>query len=310
MAEKDGGMKKDESYLAHFDTFLVTEKRVATNTHLAYRRDIVQLLTALHKNKITLETCTKEDLKKFVHSLNKNGITAKSISRKISSIKLFFNYLNEQFKVENKASVLIFPKLEQKLPVYLTDKEIKSLFKATSKDVTPKGIRNKVIIQLLYATGMRVSELTGLTVDQVHFDTGFVHLMGKGNKERMVPLPKATMQLLRIYLDTTYQKLLSKNAQTHKNVFFPTISRGAVKAISRQSVWNILKALLATAGISKNVSPHTLRHSLATHLLKNGANIRSLQMLLGHEQLTTVQIYTHLETSQLREVYDKKHPRA
>ena len=166
------------------------------------------------------------------------------------------------------------------------------------------------MIHLLYATGMRVSELTHLSVDQLQFDTGFVQLMGKGKKERMVPLPKATLELVREYLDNPAREQLAGLAGSEENYLFATKMRGRLQPISRQSVWNILKSSINAAGIAKNISPHSLRHSLATHLLRNGANIRSLQMLLGHEQLTTVQVYTHLEDTQLRKIYDKAHPRS
>ena len=171
------------------------------------------------------------------------------------------------------------------------------------------------MVYLLYASGMRVSELVSLTTEQIQFDTGFVSLMGKGNKERMVPLPKNVLELLRYFLDHIYPKLMpkpkeGKELKKDKNYLFFSAYAGQLKPISRQSFWIILKKILAKACIYKDISPHTLRHSLATHLLKSGANIRSLQQLLGHEQISTVQIYTHLEKSHVRRVYDKKHPRA
>jgi integrase/recombinase XerD len=158
---------------------------------------------------------------------------------------------------------------------------------------------------------MRVSELVSLTIDQIHFDTGFVSIQGKGGKERMVPIPQNVLELLRFYLETVYDKLLAKNVLSEeKKYLFAVIYQKKIKPISRQLFWSALKKIISKSGIKKNISPHTLRHSLATHLLKKGANIRLLQVLLGHEQLTTVQIYTHLEDSHLREEYDKKHPRA
>ena len=303
-------LQNDGQYLAHFDTFLLTEKRVAQNTFLAYKRDINQLVTFLTKNGLSLDKAVRDDLRLWVKTLNDAGITAKSVARKISAVKLLYNFLGQQFKLENHAQALVFPKVEKKLPVYLTDVEIKALFEAANADASPKGVRNKVMIHLLYATGMRVSELTNLSVDQLQFDTGFVQLMGKGKKERMVPLPKATLELVREYLDGPHRDQLAKVESNEGNYMFATKMRGKLQPISRQSVWNILKSTINTAGIAKNISPHSLRHSLATHLLRNGANIRSLQMLLGHEQLTTVQIYTHLEDTQLRKIYDKAHPRS
>ncbi|MCK4651287.1 tyrosine recombinase [Candidatus Babeliales bacterium] len=304
----------DNKILTLFQTYLLTEKRVSMNTFFAYKKDIDQLFNFLKENKICLKKCNKNHLKRFLRILKRKGLSAKTLSRKISSLKTLFNYLNERFKLSNRASSLVFPKLEKKLPIYLTETEVQQLLMAANEDTTDKGIRNRVMLYLLYASGMRVSELVSLTIDQIHFDTGFVSLVGKGNKERLIPLPKNVMGLLKYYIDEIHVSLLSKKAnlqeQSKNNYLFFSYYKGECKSISRQSFWIILKKILSRADIVKNVSPHTLRHSLATHLLKSGANIRSLQLLLGHEQLSTVQIYTHLQTSHIRKVYDKKHPRA
>ena len=301
----------DSQLLTHFEMFLLTQKRVSQNTFTAYKKDIEQLLEFFKKNKTNLENCGKPQLKSFLRNLKERGIGAKSLSRKISTLKLFFSFLHEQFGFINKAASLVYPKTEQKLPVFLTEEELQHLFKIANKDTSYRGIRNKVMLSLLYASGMRVTELVSMTLDQIHFDTGFVTIFGKGGKERMVPLPKNVLDLLRFYIDTIYIKLLSKNMRHEKRKYLFCVSyRGKQKPISRQVFWSILKKLIFKSKISKKISPHSLRHSLATHLLKKGANIRLLQVLLGHEQLTTVQIYTHLEDTHVRKVYDKKHPRA
>jgi len=304
-------MKDNFYYLTHFEMFLLTEKRISQNTFSAYRKDIEQFLKFLDKNKKTLKGCGKPQLKKFLRELKTNGISAKSVSRKISSLKLFFSFLHDRFEFENKAASLVFPKVEKKLPVYLTEQELQHLFDAANKDTTYRGVRNKVMISLLYASGMRVSELVNMALSQINFDTGFVSIKGKGDKERMVPIPQNVLELLRFYLDTIYEKLLPKKFSTEeRHYLFPVLYKKKIKPISRQLFWVALKKIIVKSSIKKNISPHSLRHSLATHLLKKGANIRLLQVLLGHEQLTTVQVYTHLEKSQLREEYDKKHPRA
>ncbi|MBD3231173.1 tyrosine recombinase [Candidatus Dependentiae bacterium] len=303
--------KNDEKYLTFFQTYLLTEKRLTKNTLQAYKKDIEQLINFFNSNKIKVATCNKVNLKKFLRFLKGEGISSKTLSRKISSLKAFFGYLNERFDIPNRAQSLVFPKIEKKLPIYLTQDEVQKLLIAANKDSSNKGIRNKVMLYMMYASGMRVSELVSLTIDQIKFDTGFVSLMGKGNKERLVPLPKNVLQLVRFYLDHIHSKLISKNHILKKqNYLFFSVYNGEAKPISRQSFWIILKKILMQANIFKNISPHTLRHSLATHLLKSGANIRSLQLLLGHEQISTVQIYTHLEKGHVRKVYDKKHPRA
>ena len=301
----------DSHYLTHFEMFLLAEKRVSDNTFAAYKKDIEQLLFFLKRNKQNLQKCGVPQLKKFLRELKNDGLTAKTLSRKISSIKLFFSFLQDRFDFVNKGKALIFPKIEKKLPVFLTEKEIVKLFSVANEDNSYRGIRNKVMLSLLYASGMRVSELVSMKLDQVHFDSGFVSIVGKGGKERMVPLPQNVLDLLRFYIDTIYKKLIPENKIAQNNQYlFAVLYKEKAKPISRQLFWSILKKLIQKSEIIKNISPHSLRHSIATHLLKKGANIRLLQVLLGHENLTTVQIYTHLECSQLREEYDKKHPRA
>ena len=304
----------DDYFFTSFSTFLLTEKRVSKNTFLAYSRDIEQFLNFFKSKKVTIKSCNKNDIKKFLKKLKDQGVSAKTLSRKISCLKAFFNFLSDRFKIPNRAGSLIFPKIEKTLPIYLTELEIENLLGAASKDRSDKGIRNRVMLSLIYASGMRVSELVNLRIDQIHFDTGFIGITGKGNKERLVPLPVNVLKFLRFYLDNIYEKLKPKKVMGEnsfgQNFLFFSFYRKQIKPISRQSFWIILKNILSKADIKKKVSPHTLRHSLATHLLKSGANIRSLQMLLGHEQLTTVQVYTHLEKSHLRKVYDDKHPRA
>ncbi len=297
-------------YQTQFTTYLLTEKRLSDNTVAAYSQDIQQLCQHLKRRRIFLEKCTKEHLRDFLKTLKGQGISAKSLSRKISSIKSFYAFLKSQYKLSNIADALIFPTVEKMLPNYLSEDEIQQLLAAANNDTSYRGIRNKIMLYLLYASGVRVSELVSLTVDGLHFDSGFIHVLGKGKKERVIPLPKNLLDLLRYYLDHIYPKLLPKHLNGKTNYLFFSIYKDTLKPMSRQFFWLLLKKLLFYTGIKKNISPHSLRHSLATHLLKNGADIRSLQMLLGHENLSTVQIYTHLGSNQLRDVYDKKHPRA
>jgi integrase/recombinase XerD len=302
-----------DDVVGQFHTYLLTEKRVAQNTFEAYRRDIDQFNGFLANNKVQLDSLNKKNINSFLKELKDQGLSAKSLSRKISSMKLFFKYLSEVHHFPNIAKTLVFPKVEKTLPNYLTEQEIEKLLLAANIDETDKGFRNKVMLYLLYATGMRVSELVGLTVEQLHLDSGFVRVVGKGSKERMIPLPKNILELLRFYLENIYFKLLPENARDmmgKKQHLFAALYNNQIKALSRQSFWILLKKVLAKAGILKNVSPHSLRHSLATHLLQKGADLRSLQMLLGHQNLSTVQVYTHLGNKQLRKIYDKKHPRA
>lgn len=302
-----------QDVVEQFKTFLLTERRVAKNTFLAYVRDLEQFELFLGGAKIGFSLIQKKHLSSFLKSLKDQGLNAKSLSRKISTLRLFFKYLNEQHHIPNVAKNLVFPKIDQNLPTYLTQAEIEQLLLAANKDLSPKGVRNKVMLYLLYATGVRVTELVTMTVDQVLFDTGFVKIVGKGSKERHIPLPRNILELLRYYLDHIYPTLLPEkndHTQVKKKYLFAALYNHRVKPLSRQSLWLSLRKILQEAGITKEISPHSLRHSLATHLLQQGADLRSLQMLLGHQNLSTVQIYTHLGDSQIRKIYDKKHPRA
>ena len=299
------------NYLAGFETYLLAEKRVAQNTFLAYQKDIEQFIQFLQEEKVGLADVSKETFKKYLKVLKQQGLTARSVSRKISALKLLYSFLEERFQITNNAQYLASPKIEKTLPIYLTPEEVERLFKVANRDESPRGVRNKVMLSLLYASGVRISELLSLTVDNINFNTGFIQVSGKGNKERSIPLPGNVVSLLRHFLDTTYKEFFPPHKQpVPPYLFVSSVDGSQATPLSRQSLWGLIKKLIVKAQINKNISPHSLRHSLATHLLKNGADLRSLQLLLGHENLATVQIYTHVETSELRKIYDKKHPRA
>lgn len=304
----------DIDYKSQFESYLLAERNVSKNTFASYTKDIQQLETYCNACDVSLINITKKELTDFLKTLKDRGITAKSLSRKISAIKLFYAFLYERYHIPNHAAALTSPKLEKKLPVYLSEEEVQTLLSAAECDTSLRGIRNKVMLYVLYASGIRVTELIEMTMEQLHADTGFITIVGKRNKERMIPLPQSLFTLLNHYITTIYPKLLPKNHTQkliiEKQYLFFSIYNGHLKPMSRQFFWQILKKLLTAAAITKDISPHSLRHSLATHLLKNGADLRSLQMLLGHDNLATVQIYTHLGSSHLRKEYDKKHPRA
>lgn len=298
-----------EQLQTKFEAYLLTEKRVAINTLSSYKRDLEQFIAFVKKESLSLDMLTGEDLKKFVHYLFGLKLSARSIARKISTLKAFFSYLHTHFNIKNSAKELCFPKTEKKLPAYLSEEEVKRILTQAEQDTSVLGARNTIMLYLLYVSGMRVSELIKLCVADFHFDTGFVSVTGKGGKQRMIPLPVAIISLLQSYIQSLQNSIKETNS---KNSFyvFPIVYSKTIKPISRQSCWMILKKLCINAGIKRPVSPHQLRHSFATHMLGNGADLRSLQMLLGHETISTVQIYTHVETSQLRKIYDKKHPRS
>ena len=309
----NGFNMENERIFHKFEAYLLTERRIAINTLQAYRRDIGQLLEFLKvRNGKILQDVLAEDLKAFLAHLYGSGLSATSMARKISALKTFFGYLNQQFEWKNVALELHIPKMEKKLPHYLSENDIKVLFKVADKDVSPNGLRNKIMLYVMYATGTRVSELVNIKMADIHYDTGFISIVGKGGKQRMIPITQALGSMIKQYVESTLPIDWREKRNSRNNVqyLFSTQYAGKIKSMTRQSFWVILNDLWQLTGIDKSISPHQLRHSLATHMLKKGADLRSLQMILGHENLSTVQVYTHVEKSYLRNVYDKKHPRS
>lgn len=290
--------------------FLLTEKRVSKNTYLAYLADMKQLLAYAQERELFFMQCTSDNLIAYVHYLYEKKVKPATLARKIIALKLFFAYLSRRYSIRNSAEHLVTPKQEIRLPKYLTEDEIAALLESCQKDSSYFGQRNNLMVHLLYATGMRISELAHLSIANIRFTENLIALFGKGNKERMVPLPDQSIELLQKYIQDILPHFLRRPVQTGSEPLFPVLYGHIIKHISRQSLWMILKKLCLQAGIKKQVSPHQLRHSLATHLLKNGADLRSLQLLLGHENVSSVEIYTHVETSHVRAMYDKKHPRS
>lgn len=295
--------EKVTAFYAH----LLTERRCSRNTYVSYKTDIAQFAKFLETIPIQLEMVTESEIVRFISSLYDQGMNARTVARKISAIKLLFYFCNRSYAISNVAAHIHFPKIEKKLPKYLSEQEIQSLLLHAGSDSSPVGVRNKVMIYLLYVSGMRISELIQLKRDDLFFDTQLVSIYGKGGKQRMVPIPESIMVIIKNYLDKEYL-VITKNIETP--YLFPVLYNSLLKPLSRQAFWILLKAVCIKAGIGRVVSPHQLRHSFATHMLKRGADLRSLQMLLGHETIATVQIYTHVETSHLRDIYDKKHPRS
>lgn len=301
-----------EAVVIKFEAYLLTEKRVAQNTFNAYKSDLHQFLVYLAGQHKEISTVVVQDIKLYLAFLKEREIRPRSMARKISALKSFFEYAHYYQGWPDIAHDVGFPKLDKKLPVYMTEQEIEQLFALAAQETSVTGIRNKMMLYLMYTTGMRVTELTTLTIAQVHFDTHRVMVHGKGGKGRVIPIPVHISTLLKAYVDSTLKLLLDKKTKKkqHHAYLFPVYYGGVVRPITRQAFWGILKELWKKTGIQKIISPHKLRHSLATHMLKNGADLRSLQLILGHENLATTQIYTHVETSYLRTIYNKKHPRA
>jgi len=228
-----------------FEAYLLTEQRVATNTFNSYQRDLTQFIAFLTKSSLEIETVTSDDLKKFVHHLYGLKLSARSISRKISTLKAFFMYINRVFNIKNSAKDLCFPKIEKRLPTYLSENEVKSILMQAEQDTSLLGTRNTIMLYLLYVSGMRVSELIRLSISDFHFDTGFVSIIGKGGKQRMIPLPASIVSMLKNYFSSLQNNSVLINRNENEPFYLFSIVYGKkIKPISRQSCWIILKKLL------------------------------------------------------------------
>lgn len=289
----------------------MTEKRVAQNTLQAYQSDLEQCIDFFEKQGCTsFDEVTVDHVKKFLYHLRMTlKVSPRSVSRKLSSLKSFSKYAQKYHGLHDFTFDVAFPKLKKVLPKFLTEDQVLELFTTAKQDITPSGVRNHVMIALAYVCGVRVTELVELTRSNLNFYDKLIHISGKGGKQRIIPLPESIISLLQRYIHT-YQPYLFKNMTVDTEYLFPTLYADTIKPMTRQTFWMILKDIVKKAGMSDTISPHVLRHSIATHLLKKGANLRLIQMALGHEQLQTVQIYTHIEVSHLRKLYDAKHPRA
>ncbi|NMB20998.1 MAG: site-specific tyrosine recombinase XerD [Firmicutes bacterium] len=284
-------------------SYLSIEKGLADNTVQAYSNDLSQFREFLRKEGLALENVEPQHITKYVKELEGQSIKARSRARKISALRSFFDYLVDEEVVENNpCAYLATPKLAMALPDILSEQEVLALLAAPTLD-KPSGYRDRAMLEVLYGCGLRVSELVGLNVGDVD-DLGFVRCLGKGNKERIIPLGSHALKATSDYLRYARGRLVTN----HRERALFVNARG--NRLTRQGFWKILKGWAKTAGIEKEISPHVLRHSFATHLLRHGADLRSVQEMLGHADLTTTQIYTHLDKAHLRDVYGKTHPRA
>jgi len=303
-----------------FLDYLSVEKGMAKNTIFAYRQDLNVYLNFIEKRKITaLSNVAKNDIVEFMLAEKTKGISASSISRRLAAIRMFHRFLSRERILKSDPTTLIeSPKLWKKVPDTLSLKEVETLISQPNLR-NYQGIRDKAILETLYATGMRVSESTDLKINNVNLDIGFLRCIGKGNKERVIPLGKKAIQSIRRYLEASREKFLNPvrtgamrrgtsngvNKKTSEHLF---ISRSGSK-LSRQSVWKLIKRYAKEAKIKKPIKVHTLRHSFATHLLERGADLRSVQEMLGHSNISTTQIYTHIDKDRLKTIHKMFHPR-
>lgn len=294
-----------ESYIKNYQSYLKIERGLSKNTIANYTFDIERLCLFLNENAIVVSPIkiSEETIQQFIYAIS-SQVNARSQARIISGLKSFFSYLIfEDYRVDNPLELIDSPKTGRKLPDTLSLEEIDALINAI--DLTSKeGERNRAMLELLYGCGLRVSELVAIKISDLFFEEGFVKITGKGNKQRFVPIGSSTQKYIQIY---------KENSRVHLNVkkeFGDTLflnRRGS--QLTRAMIFTIIKDLAVKIKLNKKISPHTFRHSFATHLLENGADLRSIQLMLGHESITTTEIYLHLDRKYLTEVINTFHPR-
>lgn len=293
----------NDNIIDNFCDSIWIEKGLSKNTIESYASDLNQLSKWLSSKDKTMKACTEIDINMFLAEKIKKGNLSTSINRSLSSIKSFFNWLtyNSIIKI-NPSELIESPKIGRKLPINISEEDVEKILCAPDLS-SPYGIRDKAMLELLYATGLRISELINLKFNEIDFKRGIVKIAGKGGKERIVPVGETALSWLTDYIDNIRQDLIAEN----ENVYLFLNNRG--KQLSRKSCWSIINNYSKASLDSKTISPHSLRHAFATHLLNHGADLRSVQMLLGHSSLSTTQIYTHVAKERLIKFHSKFHPR-
>ena len=289
--------------LRQFLAFLKFDRTLSDNTVLSYGRDLAKFLRFLEAERRGWDRARESDLVKFVHGQSRGGLSPRSLARLISTLKAFYRFLLVDRRVaRDPTTQLASPKAWLHLPAVLSVKEVQTLLRQPDVSAV-RGLRDRAMIEVMYAAGLRVSELVGLKVDDIHLKETFLLSRGKGGKERIVPVGRAAVDAVRTFLAEGRPKLVRKPTE----VLFLTRLGGP---FTRQGFWKMLRAYARSAGLAAKVHPHVLRHSFATHLLERGADLRAVQAMLGHSQIATTQIYTHVSRERLRKAYDQFHPRA
>lgn len=283
---------------------LVVERGLRQNSLEAYQRDLIRYLTHLAGRRREVTSLDRTEVPRYLLALREAGLNPRSVARHLSAIRQFHRFLVRQGRAaEDPTAHLEAPRPWRRLPGVLSSEEVDRLL-AVRATGTPQDLRNRAMLELMYASGLRVSELISLRLGDVDLSVGIVRVVGKGDKERLVPVGDAAAASLRVYLRDGRPRLAKRRASD--GLFLGRHGGG----LTRQMFWNVIKRAAVEAGISKSVTPHTLRHSFATHLLEHGADLRSVQLMLGHADIATTQVYTHLSRSHLKAIYDKFHPRA
>lgn len=294
-----------DAWVEAFLDFLFWEKRVADNTILAYGQDISSFVQFLKKKEIaSFGEVTLLVLEEFVSQESDRELEATSLARKISALRTFFSFLVREKEVpENLARLLDTPRLERNLPQVLSLEEVEALLSACDK-TKPRGLRDRAILELLYSSGLRVGEVVSLEFSHLDLENRMLRLWGKGFKERMVPFGEEAHEAISLYLEKGRGEILKGRSSNYLFINGPS-----ARPLTRQSVWNMVKRYAKRANLREDITPHTLRHTFATHLLENGADLRVVQEFLGHSDISTTQIYTHVSKKVLRETYDRAFPR-
>lgn len=295
-----------DNYLKEYHYYLISELHLSSNTWQSYESDVKKYINFVVKNyKINEpDEIQVSHLKSYIESLHRKKIEPSSQSRKLSAIKSFHKFLiKEKYVKFNITDSIDLPKQVKKLPTVLSIEEVDKLLNTLNTD-TPLETRNKAMIELAYASGLRVSELVDLKLSDLHLDAGFVQVHGKGNKERIVPVGEIAIDSLNYYLENARMQLIKK----HNDFVFINGRDG--NQMTRQAFFLLIKDKVKQAGINKEISPHKLRHSFASHLLKNGVDLRLIQELLGHEDISTTERYTHIQNDDMIKTYEHAHPRA
>ena len=282
---------------------LSIERGLSLNTLSAYRNDLGRYFQFLAKRNLSLAKVNKDDLRSFMMTQKENGLAARSISRGLATLRSFHQFLTQEGYLKEDPTVLLeSPKLWRKLPEVLSIEEVGKLLE-TSSGRDWMALRDRAILETLYATGLRISEIATLKLEDLHLDVGFLRCFGKGGKERIVPLGREAIRAIRRYLERSRPKL---SRGKEKNFLF--LSRLGRK-LSRQSLWKVVQKSARAARIQKRITPHTLRHSFASHMLERGADLRVVQEMLGHADISTTQLYTHVDRGRLKAIHEKYHPR-
>lgn len=288
-----------------FKRYLLLERGLAENSIVAYQNDVNKLQNYAELHELAIPQITTKELQNFLVWVNEFSISTYSQARLLSGIKTFFKFLQIEYDVEhNPAELLEYPRITRKMPAVLSIEEIDQLIAAIDLS-TPEGMRNKAILEVLYGCGLRVSELCNLKRSNLYLDVEFIKVEGKGNKERLIPIGQQAIQYLRIYMDEVRVHIPVK-PDSEDFVFLNR--RGS--PLSRVMIFLIIKDLSAKIGLQKEISPHTFRHSFASHLVEGGADLRAVQDMLGHESITTTEIYTHIDKDYLQSVITQFHPRS